>query len=561
MCGGEENMNLFGISSIGVVVTSLSMCVLLLMKGEKTKLNTIWIYYTSFAVFWGIVAINIARTTDYERAYLLWRIGYLTIIPVPALFLHFICTLLMLHKKNLIRVTYFGCALVVLVDLFKPDLLLGELVFAFNQFYWTFKPGPVAHVYTFICIIGVIFYAHYLLIRALKYSHNISRNKVIYCLIGSIVGWLGVILCFLTNYLHSLYPYGQFLIIFYPPIFTYAVIKYKLMDVNIALQKSLVYSILVAVITSIYFIFVLGLSHLFQGFVGYQSFVVNISIVFLVALLFNPLRDWIQQVLDKKLFHGTLESLEREGQRLRQELFQAEKLAYVGQLASSVAHEIRNPLTAIETFINYLPEKYHEPDFRAKFQTLIPKEISRIKTVVNNLLDLARPGKLVKREMDVNALLDSTLELLANHFSIKKIAIKRQYESPEMFLYADEGQLKQVFLNLFLNAVQAMEEGGEFTVSTGRWSLVAGKQSLVTSHQSPAPSDSIKITITDTGHGIPPEQLNKLFTPFQTTKRDGIGLGLVITKEIIEQHGGTITAQSQVEQGTTFIIQLPIQKV
>lgn len=537
-------MNPFGFAAIGIFVTSLSMCILLLIKGDRTRLNFIWIIYTFCASVWGFMAIFISNETNYDISYTLWRIGYMAIIPVPALFLHFVSELLKLKRKFLVKIIYIFTSFVALVNIIKPKLLLGELRFVFNQFYWTYNPGPILHLYTVVCVIGVIVYCHYELFRAYKYNSDVSiKNKIVYFLIGSILGWAGVILTFLTNYFHGLYPYGHFLIMFYPPILTYAIIKYRLMDVNIILRKGLVYSVLVAVITAFYSLFVLVIGEVFRGVVGYQSFIFNICVIFLLALVFNPLKDWVQHILDRRLFHGTLESLEREGQRLKQELFQAEKLAYVGQLASSVVHEVRNPLATIKTYLEYLPQKYNQPEFKNKFERLIPQEISRLEKIVNQLLGLARQRKLVLQKLDVTGLIDNTIDLLENNFKAKDIRIVKQYDAGTS-IEGDQEQLKQVFLNLFLNAIQAMEEGGVLTLSVRNKADVSS-------------NPAVEITIHDTGCGIPYEQLKQLFKPFQTTKEDGIGLGLSITREIIEQHNGTITVDSIVGQGTTFTITLP----
>ncbi len=292
--------------------------------------------------------------------------------------------------------------------------------------------------------------------------------------------------------------------------------------------------------------------------------------MFVIAMLFTPLRDWIQRILDKRFFHGTLESLDMERQKLQQQLFQTEKLAYVGQLASSVVHEIRNPLTAIKTYVEYFSQKKNDPEYAQKFETLIPNEINRIEKVVHSLLDLAKPRKPVMREASISEIVKNTLELLAESLKLKHIQVKTDFQVKDDKITCDKEQIQQVMLNLILNSLQAMEEGGEIVVRIqgsgvgdqgsseplSNATSNSSDETTLTPNPRPLTPNKITITITDTGSGISEAQLQKLFTPFATTKEKGIGLGLVITKEIIEQHGGRIGVESEEDVGTTFTIEL-----
>ncbi len=234
--------------------------------------------------------------------------------------------------------------------------------------------------------------------------------------------------------------------------------------------------------------------------------------------------------------------------RTHEKLFQAEKLAYVGQLASSVFHEIRNPLTAIKTYMEYLPLKYHENGFREKFHALIPREMERIERLLNKLLKLARPVHLHFKEKNMNELIDSVLDLLNDHLEIKRIVVKRSYALHEA-VPVDTDQMRQALINLILNAVQAMEEEGTLTVQT------ALKQKP--SEDSSLQDTRYQIIVSDTGCGMSEEQQKNLFTPFYTTKKEGIGLGLINTYNIIREHRGKISVTSQLGTGTAFKIELP----
>lgn len=223
------------------------------------------------------------------------------------------------------------------------------------------------------------------------------------------------------------------------------------------------------------------------------------------------------------------------------QLLQSERLATIGKFANEVAHEIKNPLQAIRTFVEYLPQKYDDKEFREKFTKIASGEIERIDTFVSQLAGFSKSKPLEFSPVDINQLLDTTLLLLENDFREKKVLIKRRYFKKELKFLTDRNQLKQVFLNLFLNSLDAMDNSkpNQLTVETY----------LENQH--------LLIKITDTGCGISRENLPHLFEPFFTTKEKGTGLGLAIVKSIIENHNGTISVTSDVGKGTAFYMSFP----
>jgi len=576
-------MNLFAISGLFVFISNLFSALIFLPYSKGNTCARLYAVYCFIASIWGISSFFIAISVVKESALLWWQIGYFAVIFCPILYLHIISV----HIKNLkklflVKSLYLIGAGIFVYEILFPKLFFGDLVKMFDQYFQIlfFNQHNLLWISFYLSFWWIVIsYGLVIFYNNFKQMDGPQKVSAKYFIIGSIVGWLGGHFQFPAYFNIKLYPISNFLIGIYPLIMGYGIIRYQMLDIKIALQKGLVYSILVALITGGYSILVSTAGNLFQGMTNSQSFLLNTVFIFFVALLFNPVREWIQHILDKKFFHGTLESLERESQRLQQELFQKEKLAYVGQLASSVVHEIRNPLATIKTYLEYLPKKYDQADFKAKFERLIPQEINRVEKIVNQLLGLARQRKLNLQPLDINALIDNTLELLENNFRTKNIHIDKEYE-PGAIITGDEELLKQVFLNLFLNATQAMDEEGVLTIKVGidkeglkdfgikgfkgntkdgSNGVESNPQFLKSSNPQILKSSNpyVVITITDTGCGIPPEQLNKLFTPFQTTKEDGIGLGLSITKEIIEQHHGSIQVESREGEGTIFIIALP----
>jgi two-component system NtrC family sensor kinase len=248
-----------------------------------------------------------------------------------------------------------------------------------------------------------------------------------------------------------------------------------------------------------------------------------------------------------KKIYQQLERSHRELQLSHQALEQAqfqlirtEKLVALGELAAGVAHEINNPLGTITIYTHLLLKGLEKDDPRREDVELILSEANRTKEIVQGLLSFARETKLRPGPTNINELLEDVLELLVNQSLFHNIKIKKSFFQNLPTIFADATQLKQVFLNIILNAAQAMEGKGNLVIST----IQEKKQ--------------IKVKIQDTGPGIPPEIMGKLFNPFFTTKEKGTGLGLAISYGIIERHSGKIDIETKLGKGSTFIVSLPI---
>lgn len=228
----------------------------------------------------------------------------------------------------------------------------------------------------------------------------------------------------------------------------------------------------------------------------------------------------------------------------QQQLIQSEKMASVGQLAAGVAHEINNPLGTILLYSHMILEKLGKQDTQRDELETIAKEASRCRDIVRGLLDFARQRKLQVENVDVSKILREVLSLVANHPSFQKVEIIAALDPFLPLTGGDPIQLKEVFLNLLSNAGEAMPEGGRVNV---------------TSRFQDGAANSIEVIIRDSGHGIPPENLDKIFMPFFTTKKigQGTGLGLAIAYGIIKMHRGAIDVKSKVGEGTTFWVRLP----
>lgn len=237
----------------------------------------------------------------------------------------------------------------------------------------------------------------------------------------------------------------------------------------------------------------------------------------------------------------------QQSERLRR-MHRAERLATTGQLASGVAHEIRNPLTAIRSTIQLLARDFQGDAARRELLEGVLAEVDRINQIITQLLSFARPAEFRVAPVELNALIESSLSLVAAQARLHSVCIVRELgELPN--IPGDESQLKQLFLNLFMNAFEAMPQGGELRVESARGAgiLACG----------PITGDFVRVTIADTGSGMSDEVLERIFDPFFTTKPEGTGLGLSVSYAIVERHRGEITVRSVPGQGTTVVLRFP----
>jgi signal transduction histidine kinase len=328
----------------------------------------------------------------------------------------------------------------------------------------------------------------------------------------------------------------------------------SLKEMDTMISKIEIHSIILAIIIIVFLSFVLGF--LFLKFV-------NIPIKKLTETMRKAeegdltvrvnvkSRDEIGRLAENlNIMIEKLNLAKQEAEQYHQELIQrADRMATIGELASGIAHEIRNPLAGIQGAIQILAEGFPKEDPRRQVTDEIQKQIYKLERLVRDLLNYAKPVPANYLPTDINGLVDKVLSFFVTQRGMPAdYKIEKRLFSSLPRTMIDPSSMEQAFLNIILNAQKAMPRGGTFTVSTV--ALPQRKDDGREVHE-------VQIIFEDTGVGIPGENLPKIFNPFFSTRSDGTGLGLAIAKNIVEQHGGKIEVESQVNVGTKFIITLP----
>ena len=240
--------------------------------------------------------------------------------------------------------------------------------------------------------------------------------------------------------------------------------------------------------------------------------------------------------------------------KLEEQVRRTDRLASLGTLSAGMAHEIKNPLVSIKTFTQLLPERYDDKEFRDTFSDLLGQEVTRIDSIVNRLLHFSRPAKARLVELHLHELLDNSLRLVEQQLRRCNIHLERDFAADLDLIRGDADLLSQTLINFFLNAVEAMGNSGTLSVATSR----TAPGWLVSREDSGAVAECVRVTISDTGHGISRADLSRIFDPFYTTKTNGTGLGLSVSHGIIQEHGATVDVESTEGKGTTFHIVFPL---
>ncbi len=529
------NFNPYTIPPILCLLLAVICGVFVIGQNPKAKLNQIFLFICLTFIGW--FSFYIPFNFPYsEHQILIWtKISFCFISFIPITTFTFISTYLQIPKNEFwFRINSLIGLVFSILSLSTDWIIKGVLHLPWHPY----PEAGILHPLLILHCLSLAYWGIKLTLITLK-DKSLSdkrRNHIKYMFIAMIALTPGAI-DFLGNYNIQVYQIGYIPVSAYLLITTIAIIKYQLMDIQIILKKSLLYTILIAVIALFYFLSIYVAEHALQNIFKYQSIFISLFFATIIAIVFIPIKNF----LEKHLFNKSLGMIAEENDLLRVEVAQTEKFKMVANLASSIAHEIKNPLTALQTFNEYLPQKKNDPEFFDKYQTIVSQELNRINGLAQELLAFAKPCPPQIQQVNPNEIITQIIQLVHQKCSANKINIETKLEAHNL-ISADPNQLKQALLNIILNAIDAMPDGGILTIST---SVIASEA-----------KQSFTISISDTGSGIFPKDLPHIFEPFYTGKEKGTGLGLAITQGIVEKHGGKIFVESKINQGTTFTIKL-----
>ena len=707
-------INHFIISAYFTFITTLILGLFVLSRNFQNRVYRIFSVYSFSIAIWSLAVSRFSPELSPESAFIWGKILHFGAIMIPVFFIHFVFVFLKeIHKHNVgLRIAYIFAGLLQALNFFTPWLTFGT---SYRDLY-SFPTPNFAYLVFFLYFIVCVCYGLIRLITAYFYSKGIFKNQLRYLIIGSLIGYSGGLDNFLITVdlkVFPLYPYGAYAIAFYVFIMSYAIVTARLLDIEVVIKRGIVYSSLAVLLTTVYFTLANASGLLIERFTGYTGAWASAPSILIIALLFEPTRSYLQNVVDRIMFRkrylyqkviskyshaltkpttdsnrlgklapylvckamkltgaatlmlsrelgryeikgtvrgahhlmgniieenddliryvlatqktivkdeiqnslesGTLSEFEakklksilkkmeeldtvllipsiseseyfgeptllsvfllgekrsgepfsaddisfleamaaqatitveyaiilEELERSREKLVQSEKLAALGTMAAGVAHEIKNPLAALKLFTEVIPLKFDDPDYREKFARLIPSELARLKRILSDLDSFSKPEVETRiAPFLVNDVIEKTTQLLEVQFKKGSVrVVKELKETPK--IKGNSSKLMQVFMNIMLNAVHAMERGGVLTVSTS------------------AEGDDVKVSIADTGTGIPQDKIKDIFNPFFTTKETGTGLGLAITNRIVQEHNGKINVESEEGKGTKFIISIP----
>ena len=701
-------MSLASVPTLFTAVLSIALG-LFVLRRHKSSLHWTFALCCFLTGYWQICWSLLFNVSDEATATLLARLGYSGITFIPMVFFHFIVEFTQNAAMRKFLRLFYPLAACFLVLGWAGQLYIAGVY----RYSWGFYPRAGELHWTFLVLLAIMLvlgsrglFAY----RRAVSEQRLKVNQINYVIVSTIIYSVASI-DFLANYGIGFYPLGMLFTNLHVAIIAYAIVHYRLLDINVALKRSLISGfILVALLVPCYLILIASQQFAFGG-VNLAFSLLTLALLAGAAFLFPRFRFIGEEALERALFQKnsdyreallksslemvsvveinelserlvratsraldseraalylydstknkfnlmsvagldnprhfsdpvlgrndslvqalseTRECLVREelaieidgsdraqaAERMRQldaevsvpilsknrlagilnlgrkgdgriycsddleflstlanqaaiafdnarlyenlkqsqmTLRRADRLSSLGMLTAGLAHEIRNPLVAIRTFTQLLPERYEDPEFREVFQSLALKEVDRICGLINALLSFARPSRPNIAEANLNEVVDDVARILESQAKDKDVSIAREFSSELPKAWIDREQLKQVFMNLILNAIQAMRSGGSIVLATRVSSNGDGSAS----------QPCVQVEVRDTGMGIPQENLEHIFDPFFTNKDDGSGLGLSISNQIIEEHGGRILVKSRIKEGTSFFVNLPLGK-
>ncbi len=523
-------------------LTGLPCAVFVFFNKPRTPLKILWSLYSLGISVWGLGIFYLFTTSHYEVAIVWGRVLNLNAIFIPVFFFHVVVLLTNTyeqHKKAVIAyyliLGFYFFAAIIFPQYFVRDVL-PKLGFRFYP-----DAGPIYYFLPYFFFHAFI-HGFTILFKAYQKASAIRRNQYKYFFISSIFGILGGLTSLFPVFNFPVFPFGVILVPVYNLVVVYIIIKHHLLDIRIVIRKGLIYTILAGFITLFYLIAIYLIGTAFHDVLGNQSAVGSMTAVILIAIMFIPLKDYAQSLVDKYFFKASYLQMVEQNDMLKQQAVRAERYQMMSALSQKIINELRNPLTALVGYRYQLPKRLNDQEFLNKFVMVFNKELLKLQDLIQQLSDFSELKPLNLEPVNMTVIINELLEHLSEHLQGKNIMLYKYYQDGQEFMiHADMEQIKRAVYVFLANSVKSTSLRGQI------WVGMEDSQ------------EGLEISIKDTGAGLSQEDLFKIFDPFFSVSKgtESTNMSLAQAQNIVSHHGGKVMVDSQLNIGTEWIIQLP----
>lgn len=523
---------LFTASLYLVTLLSFGFAAVMFFGAAPRKLNLLWIFTCISIGVWSFGLAKEVSVSSLSASYF-WTawVCYTGASLVPAFFYHFVCELTGNSNRKSIVLGYLGA--LIFLALSYSGKLLGIYSSALLNFYTL--PKPI--YWTFTVYYGLFAtLSHFLLFKELFRSQGERRSQLAWVSWSTLVGFSGGATTFLPIFGFEIIPLGVILVLFYVPAVSYAIFRYRLLDVNLGIRRTLVYSIVVLFLGTLYLALIYLGARTVEPYLGLRSTTSALVAVGLVILLFEPLRRWTQQMIDRLFLRERIDALPVA---LRDEV--------LNLYSSGLSHELKAPLAHILAPAELTLLELRDLEKQSvSTDKVLSKAQERLQYIIDQVMEASRRfealrggrGELDLEPVNIREVIESAVNENRSLSERKKAQIIPQVAADGLRVRGHRKQLEIVFINLIKNAL----ESGAKTVTI--------RAQVKTSH--------VEIQVEDNGEGISAKDAAHIFEPHFTTKgKSGTGIGLYLCRQIIDRHKGQISARSNREKGTAFTVLLP----
>jgi signal transduction histidine kinase len=544
-------ISLFAIEQIFVTILAIVLA-LVILKYAKNNTHRLWSFFNFSVAGWSFFVFLVGITSNDKQAMHYWKCSFVFIPFIGAFFYHFVLSYCSLKRPRFLKIVYLHSVIFSSLSIFT-NIMFSRIFLLFNTIVYGRATFWLSVFFLSWCgIVLKSFIEFHIFLRKTSGLQRIQSQFMFWSMLAGFAGGVSIALpCYGIN----IYPCFQILIIFYIIFTSYAIFKHGVIPLDEIIKRSIIYSTLGTAVTIIYFVGIFLFARAFDKIVGYNNLAGSLLLLVVIGIILIPLRNKIQSMVDKFILKNSPIEIAAQNENLRNEVAKTDKFRTIANLASMLAHEIKNPLANLLLYTEKLKDKKDEPGFIEEYQKIVIEEIRRINLLLHGMLVYSKPSEPQIIQMNPNVLIDQIYKLVQGRCENSKIDIDCQFNT-EIFIPGDPNLIKQAIFNLVLNAIDAMPQGGKLTISTQEISKFI-PQGI---KDKAAPKDLYSINISDTGCGIDQKDLPFIFDPFYSKKEDGTGLGLPITQGIIEKHGGRIEVKSKLNVGSTFNIILGMFK-